>query len=52
VFVENVQQIGTINFDVIQQPTGFGGDLETYIDFGLTPVPLGKQVHVLHRFDR
>ena len=52
VFVENVQQIGTINFDVVQQATGFGGDLETYIDFGLTPVPLGKQVHVLHRFDR
>lgn len=52
VFVENVQQLGTINFDVIQQPTGIDGLNETYIDFGLTPVPLGKQVHVLHRFDR
>jgi hypothetical protein len=52
VFVENVQQLGTINFDVIQQPTGIDGANETYIDFGTTPVPLGKQVHVLHRFDR
>ena len=51
VVVENVFQIGTVNFNIIQQPTGPGGANETYIQF-LTAVPTSKQVHVYHKFDQ
>jgi hypothetical protein len=59
VLVENVQQIGTVNFDIIQldgTETGVNYPnapyaVGTYLKFG-SPVPLGKDVYVLHRFDQ
>lgn len=49
VVVENVYQIGTVNFDVVQNPTGFAAG--TYLQFG-TPVPINKNVYVFHKFDQ
>lgn len=48
VVVENVFQIGTVNFTVVQNPVGKPAG--TYIVFG-TPVPLGKPVYVFYNFD-
>jgi hypothetical protein len=51
VLVENVFQIGTVNFNIIQLLTGPGSTPETYIQFG-TPVPTTKYVYILHKFDQ
>ena len=59
VLVENVQQIGTVNFDIVQldgSETGVGYPnapyaAGTYLQFG-TAVPDTKDVYVLHRFDQ
>ena len=59
VLVENVQQIGTVNFDIVQlngTETGAGYPnapyaAGTYLQFG-TAVPDTKDVYVLHRFDQ
>ena len=49
VIVENVIQIPTVNYTVVQNPVGYSAG--TYLVFG-TPVPFGKPVYVLHGFDR
>lgn len=49
VFVENVFQIATTNYDLVQNPTGKTPGW--YIRFG-TAVPFGKPVTVLHNFDK
>lgn len=58
VLVENVFQIPTVNYAIIQNPAGnYGGnpgvDMPdgTYIQFG-TAVPANKSIYVLHNFDR
>lgn len=51
VVVENVFQIGTVNFNIIQQPTGPAGANETYIQF-LTAVPTTKSIYIFHKFDQ
>ena len=58
VFVENVYQVPTVNYTVVQNPAGnYGGnpgvDMPdgTYIQFS-TAVPANKPVYVLHNFDR
>ena len=49
VFVENVFQISTTNYTVVQNPGGKPAGY--YVNFG-TPVPTGKPVTVLHNFDK
>jgi hypothetical protein len=49
VYVENVPQIATTNYTLVQNPAG--KDPGFYIAFG-TPPPLGKPVTVLHNFDK
>lgn len=49
VIVENVYQIGTINFTVVQNPLNY--DEGTYLQFS-SPVPINKPVYVFHNFDR
>lgn len=49
VIVENVIQIPTVNFTVVQNPVGKSAG--TYVVFG-TAVPASKPVYVLHGFDR
>jgi len=49
VFVENVFQISTTNYTLVQNP--IGKPAGWYVRFG-TPVPLGKPVTVLHNFDK
>lgn len=54
VLVENVYQVGTVNFTVVQNPSSGPGApyaAGTYIVFG-TPVPMSKPVYVLHNFDQ
>ncbi len=51
VIVENVFQIGTVNFDVIQLPTGPGSTNETYLQFA-TFVPDTKYIYIFHKFDQ
>lgn len=54
VIVENVFQVATINYTVVQNPgSGPGAPYAagTYIVFG-TPVPMSKPVYVLHGFDQ
>lgn len=54
VVVENVYQIGTQNFEVVQNPaTGPNAPYApgTYIHF-FTPVPDTKEVYVFHKFDQ
>lgn len=49
VIVENVFQIATTNYTLVQNP--IGKPAGWYVRFG-TPVPLGKPVTVLHNFDK
>lgn len=49
VFVENVFQIATTNYTLVQNPGGF--DPGFYLQFG-SPPPLGRPVTVLHNFDK
>jgi hypothetical protein len=49
VFVENVFQVATTNYDLVQNPAGKTPGW--YIRFG-TAVPFGKPVTVLHNFDK
>lgn len=49
VFVENVFQISTTNYTLVQNPAG--KPVGWYVRFG-TPVPTGKPVTVLHNFDK
>lgn len=49
VFVENVFQISTTNYELVQNPAGKTAGW--YIRF-LTAVPFGKPVTVLHNFDK
>jgi hypothetical protein len=57
VFIENVFQISTTNYDLVQNPagnspsTGLPYPSGWYIQFG-TAVPLGKPITVLHNFDK
>lgn len=57
VFIENIYQLPTTNYVLVQNPTGNSPSTGNpypagwYIDFG-TPVPLGKPVTVLHNFDK
>lgn len=48
VVIENVPQIGTVNYTIVQNPVGYSAG--TYVVFG-TPVPLGKPVYVFYNFD-
>ncbi len=54
VLVENVYQIGNVNYTIVQNPSS-GPNAPyasgTYIVFS-TPVPMGKPVYVLHNFDQ
>jgi hypothetical protein len=49
VFIENVFQISTTNYILVQNPPAKPAGW--YIRFG-TPVPFGKPVTVLHNFDK
>jgi hypothetical protein len=49
VLVENVFQIATTNYDLIQNP--IGRTEGWYIEFS-SPVPAGKPITVLHNFDK
>lgn len=49
VFVENVFQIPTTNYLIVQNPAGKPPGY--YLSFG-TPIPLGKLVTVIHNFDK
>lgn len=49
VFIENVFQIHTTNYTLVQDPSGKPAGW--YINFG-TPVPLDKPITVLHNFDK
>ena len=49
VLVENVMQIATTNYTLVQNPGGYAAGW--YISFG-SPVPVGKPVTVLHGFDQ
>lgn len=49
VFVENVFQIATTNYELVQNPSG--KPVGWYVRFG-TAVPFGKPVTVLHNFDK
>ena len=49
VIVENVYQIGTVNFTVVQNPMGYPAG--TYLQFS-SPVPINKPIYVFHNFDR
>jgi hypothetical protein len=49
VFVENVFQISTTNYDLVQNQIGRSEGW--YIEFS-SPVPLGKPITVLHNFDK
>lgn len=49
VLVENVFQIATTNYTLVQNPGGY--DPGYYIQFGTAP-PAGKPVTVLHNFDK
>ena len=49
VLVENVFQIATTNYSLVQNPPAKPAGW--YVRFG-TPVPLGKPVTVLHNFDK
>jgi hypothetical protein len=49
VFVENVFQIATTNYDLVQNPAGKTEGW--YIRFGSAP-PFGKPITVLHNFDK
>lgn len=49
VFVENVFQISTTNYELVQNPAGKTAGW--YVRFG-TAVPFGKPVTVLHNFDK
>ena len=54
IFVENVFQISTTNYTIVQNPTSGPGQPYAagwYVNFG-TPVPTGKPVTVLHNFDK
>jgi hypothetical protein len=54
VIVGQVYQVGTINFDVVQNPT-IGPNAPytagTYLVFG-TPPPMGQKIFAFHNFDR
>jgi hypothetical protein len=49
VLIENVIQIATTNYTLVQNPGGYAAGW--YISF-TSPVPLGKPVTVLHGFDQ
>jgi len=49
VLVENVMQIATTNYTLVQNPGGYAAGW--YISFA-DPVPVGKPVTVLHGFDQ
>ncbi len=49
VLVENVMQIATTNYTLVQNPGGYAAGY--YISFG-SPVPVGKPVTILHGFDQ
>lgn len=49
VYVENVPQISTTNYTLVQNPAG--KDPGFYVSFG-TPPPIGRPVTVLHNFDK
>jgi len=49
VLIENVFQIATTNYELVQNPSGKPAGW--YLNFG-TPVPLGKPVTVIHNFDK
>ena len=57
VLIENVFQIATTNYDLVQNPsgnspsTGLPYPSGWYVDFS-DPVPTGKPVTVLHNFDK
>lgn len=46
VFIENVYQIPTTNYTIIQQGQDY------YINFGTTPPPDQKPITILHNFDK
>jgi hypothetical protein len=58
VLIENVVQIPTTNYVLTQNPSGNSPSTGNpypagwYIDFGATPVPLGKDVTVIHNLDK
>lgn len=49
VLIENVFQLDTTNYDLVQNPVGKPAGW--YISFG-SPVPTGKPVTVIHNFDK
>lgn len=49
VYIENVYQVPTTNYVLIQNPVG--KDVGWYLDFG-TPPPTGKDITVIHNFDK
>ena len=49
VLIENVMQIATTNYTLVQNPGGYAAGW--YISF-TSPVPVGKPVTVLHGFDQ
>jgi len=49
VFIENVFQLPTTNYTLVQNPDGYAPGW--YLNFG-EAVPLGKPVTVLHNFDK
>jgi hypothetical protein len=49
VFVENVYQLPTTNYSLVQNPVGF--DPGWYLEFA-SAVPLDKPVTVIHNFDK
>ena len=49
VIVENVFQVGTVNFTVIQNPDGY--PLGAYLQFS-SAVPVNKPVYVFYNFDQ
>jgi len=49
VLIENVLQISTTNYSLVQNPAGRADGW--YLSFG-TPPPLGKPVTVIHNFDK
>ena len=49
VYIENVYQIPTTNYVIVQNPAG--KDPGYYLDFGTAP-PTGKDITVIHNFDK
>jgi len=49
VFIENVYQVPTTNYTLVQNPAGKTAGY--YLDFGTAP-PTGKNITVIHNFDK